>query len=179
MKILPRLAALALFGIACLGTAAAEPVRVGDIAVDGAWSRATPPGARVGVGYLTILNEGTEADRLVSARSPRVPAVEIHSMSVAEGVMDMRPVDDGLDIPSGGRLELAPSGYHLMLSGLETPLAEGERVPVTLVLERAGDIEIELPVGSLGARGPVAADPLAGGPHDAPAGHGAHGGHGG
>lgn len=138
----------------------------GAIAVEDAWSRATPPGARVGVGYLRMVNTGPEADRLVGASSPRSRSVEIHSMSVADGIMRMQPASDGVEVPAGGEAALAPGGYHLMLIEIGEPLAEGERVPVTLRFEAAGEVETELAVGSLGARGPAEVSS-----HDGHSGH--------
>ena len=126
--------------LACAGLAdAAEALRVSS-----AWARATPPGAQVGAVYLRI--DGAAApDRLLGGSSPRARSVGLHEVEVVSGVSRMRP-RDGLDIPAGARVELAPQGLHLMLVGLETPLRAGETVPLTLRFERAGEVTIRIEV---------------------------------
>lgn len=116
------------------------------------WSRATAAGQSVGAGFLTLRNPGDTADRLVSASSPAAAKVELHTHSNEGGVMKMRAVEGGLDLPAKGSVTLAPGGYHLMLMGLKAPLAEGQHVPVTLVFEKAGPVETMLMVGGAGAK---------------------------
>jgi copper(I)-binding protein len=123
------------------------------LTVTAAWTRATPPGTRTGAGYLTIENRGPE-DRLLSAESPRAGRVEIHGMSNTGGVMKMWPIKDGLVVPKGGQLSLAPGGTHLMLLELDRPIALGEKLPMVLRFEKAGVVEIELQVMPLGSKGP-------------------------
>jgi copper(I)-binding protein len=118
------------------------------VSVENAWTRATPPGARVGVGYLTI--RSSTADRLVGASSPAAARVELHVTEKKGEVMRMREVK-GYDVPAGGSFELAPGGAHLMLVDLKAPLKEGTKVPLTLRFERAGEVKVELQVRALGA----------------------------
>jgi copper(I)-binding protein len=119
------------------------------------WSRATPPGAKVGAGFMQLKNAGA-ADRVVGASSPVAGRVEMH-ITVREGdVMKMREVK-GYDIPAGGSFELKPGGAHLMLMDLKRPLKKGEKVPLTLKLEKGGELKLELLVEELGARAPAAA----------------------
>lgn len=134
-----------------LTPAAAKDVRKGNLTVTNAWSRATAPRATVGAGFLTIRNAGAQADRLVSATSPRAQRVEIHTMSMDGGVMRMRPLPDGLDVPASGEATLAPGGNHIMLIGLTSPLKAGERVPATLRFARAGTVRVTFVVGAAGA----------------------------
>lgn len=136
---------------------AAEPSRgvaKGDITVSAGWSRATPAGAKVGAGYVTMTNTGREPDRLVSASSDLADVVEIHEMSMRDGVMVMRPVEEGLPIVAGQTVALTSGGYHLMLTGLKAPLVEGKSVAVTLQFERAGKMAVLLDVLGVGAQGP-------------------------
>ncbi|WP_279482954.1 copper chaperone PCu(A)C [Aureimonas sp. SK2] len=133
----------------------AHEFKVGSIAIDHPWSRATPPGAKTGAGYFALSNAGPEADRLVSAASPVARKVEVHEMKIVDGVMSMKPVEGGLEIPAGGDVALAPGGYHLMMMGIEEPFKEGTMVPLTLVFEKAGSVEVELEVGSMGAKAPA------------------------
>jgi hypothetical protein len=161
------LAAVLLLVAAPVG---AHEYKLGSLSIGHPWSRATPPGAAVGAGYLTIVNEGAEPDRLVAATAAIAGRVQLHTMAEEGGVMTMRPLPDGLEIPAGATVELAPGGNHLMLMDLAGPLKEGERVPGTLRFEKAGTLDVEFAVGPMG--GPEGGEPAG---HDA---HhtGAHGG---
>jgi uncharacterized protein YcnI/copper(I)-binding protein len=121
-------------------------VTVGDLDITGQWARAMLPGQPAGGGYLTVANKGGDADRLVSASSPAAGRVEIHSMEVVDGVMVMRPVAGGLEIPAGGKVELKPGGLHLMFLEVAERFEEGGNVPLTLEFEKAGKVELTLPV---------------------------------
>ena len=125
-----------------------------DIVVREAWSRATPKGAQVASGYLTIENRSNSADRLLSASTPAAGKVEIHEMLDAGGIMKMRPVTERLTIPPSGHLVLTPGGTHMMFLQLKSPFSEGEQIPVSLDFENAGQINISLKVGGIGAKGP-------------------------
>ncbi|AXS84736.1 copper chaperone PCu(A)C [Marinobacter sp. Arc7-DN-1] len=116
----------------------------GAVTVDHPWSRPTPPGTPVGVGYMSISNTGGNDIVLVGARTPRADRVSIHKSSMQEGVMRMTPVKGGLAIPAGETVELKPYSYHLMLEKLKSPLQEGEVIPLTLSFEGAEDMEVEL-----------------------------------
>ncbi len=123
--------------------ASAHEFKVGDLEIDHPWSRATPPGAKVAGGYFTVTNHGSAPDRLVSISSDIAAKAEVHEMAVKDGVMTMRPVEGGLEIPAGGKLELKPGGYHLMLMGLKHPAKQGENFPATLTFEKAGSVTVE------------------------------------
>jgi len=157
-----RMAARWIFGpifcagvLACLALSVhADEVRAGDLVITQAWMRATPGGAKVGGGYLTIANKGTMPDRLISASADFADKAQLHEMSTKDGVMTMRPVDDGLAIDPGKTVTLAPGGYHLMLLGLKKPLREGDKVAITLEFERAGVVGIAFNVEGVGAKAP-------------------------
>lgn len=140
------------------GTAFAQTDRTSELTIVEPWTRATPPRAQTAGGFLTIENAGSVPDRLVGAASPIADRVEIHEMRVVDGTMIMRPADGGLEIPAGGGATLAPGGFHLMFIGLKESLAEGDEVPVVLSFERAGDVEVRLSTGSIGASGPSSHD---------------------
>ena len=128
-------------------TLIASPAMAQVTVVDG-WSRATAPGARIAAGYMTIRNAGKTPDKLVSASSPAAEKVETH-VTVKDGdIFRMREVK-GYDIPAGGSFELKPGGAHLMLVNVKAPLKEGEKVPLTLRFEHAGQVKTELQVGRL------------------------------
>jgi periplasmic copper chaperone A len=119
------------------------------IQVEKPWARATAPGAKVAGGYLVIRNGGGAADRLVSASSPASASIELHVHLNEGGVMKMREVA-GYDVPARGSFELKPGGAHLMFMAIKRPFKEGEKLPVTLKFEKAGEIRAEFHVGRLG-----------------------------
>jgi copper(I)-binding protein len=130
-------------------------VTVGDLEITGAFTRATLPNAPVGGGYLTITNNGAADDRLVSVSTPLAGTSQIHEMKMEGDVMKMNELPDGLAIPAGESVSLAPGGYHLMFMGLTGPFVEGQSIAVTLTFEKAGTVEVQLPVGSPAAKGPA------------------------
>lgn len=125
------------------------------MATEGEWIRAMPlvqgeGGAPVNsAAYLTIMNHGGAPERLVGAETPRASRVEIHESVLTDDVMRMRELD-GVDIPAGGSVELAPGGIHIMLMGLTQPLVEGEDVELTLRFQRSGDLAVTAPVRATG-----------------------------
>jgi periplasmic copper chaperone A len=158
MKLIPRsLAYAALLSALIAAPARAEEVKAGDLTITQAWSRATPKGAKIGSGYLTIENKGSAPDRLVGISADIAGKVEVHEMAMNNGVMTMRPLDKGLTIDPGKTVKLAPGGYHLMMFDLKSPLKQGDKVPVTLEFEKAGKIQLSLDVQGVGAQGPGAA----------------------
>lgn len=141
----------ALFLATTIG-AQAHGYEVGDIEIGHPWSRATPEGARVAAGYMVLKNNGEEADRLVSITSEIGDRAEIHEMSVNdEGVMTMRPLTDGLEIPAGGEVALEPGSYHIMFLDLNTTPQEGVTFKGTLTFETAGEVEVEYAVDAMGS----------------------------
>jgi len=144
------LAAVAL-ALLWSSVAGAQDYKLGTLEIGHPWARATPPTAPAGGGYLTVTNKGTTEDRLISVKSPAAGAVQVHEMKMEGNIMRMREVEGGLAIPPGATVALAPGGLHLMMMGLKEPLKQGERVPVTLVFEKAGSINVELAVIAMGA----------------------------
>src|SRR4051812_36517727 len=140
----------------------AGDARAGDLVITQAWSRATPNGAKIAGGYLTIENKGTTPDRLLGGSGDIAGKGEVHEMATKDGVMTMRPLDRGLTIEPGKSVKLAPGGYHLMMFDLKGQLKQGDKVPVTLEFEKAGKVKLSLDVQGVGAQAP------AGGDHSAP-----------
>ncbi|HEX2651497.1 MAG TPA: copper chaperone PCu(A)C [Burkholderiales bacterium] len=119
------------------------------VQVEQPWTRATPPGAKVAGGYMVIRNKGGAADRLVGASSPAAAKVELHTHTHEGGVMKMREVP-AYEVPAKGSFELKPGGAHLMFVDVKRPFKEGEKIPVKLKFEKAGEVSAEFQVGSLG-----------------------------
>jgi hypothetical protein len=162
VKMLSASVARAAFGtllVICLLAASplrAAEVKAGDLVITDAWSRATPGGAKVGGGFLTIENKGTTPDRLIGGTADVASKVQVHEMSVNNGVMTMRPLEKGLTIEPGKTIKLAPGGNHLMLMDLKSPLKQGDKLPITLEFEKAGKVEVSFDVQAVGAPGPAA-----------------------
>ena len=134
-----------------LVVASAASAQTGQLEVTNAWARATPGKAETGAAYLTI--QSPSADRLVSVSSPAAKKTQLHTMSMAGNVMQMRPLDS-LDIPAGQAVTLKPGGDHIMLLGLERPLREGQSFPLTLSFGKAGTRNVTVVVEKPGAMGP-------------------------
>jgi copper(I)-binding protein len=125
--------------------------KLGDLTVTSPWTRATPGGAKIAGGYLKITNNGSSADRFVGAKSDVTDHVEIHEMSMSDGVMKMRPLPNGLEIKPGETIELKSGGYHLMFMDLKQPLKPGDSFKSTLQFEKAGSLDVNFIVRALGA----------------------------
>lgn len=126
----------------------------GDLEISQPWTRATPPRAPTGGGYVTITNTGSEPDRLVAASTDIAGMTEIHEMSMDGGVMKMRPVGEGITIAPGETVVLGPGGLHIMMMKLKGPITKGESVPVTLTFEKAGDVTLQFVAAPIGAKEP-------------------------
>jgi copper(I)-binding protein len=126
------------------------------LSIDKPWARATAPGAQVAGGYMLIRNSGAAGDRLVAASSPVAGRIELHVHINDNGVMKMREVP-GYDVPAKGSFELKPGGAHLMFMELKRPFKEGDKLPVKLKFEKAGEIAAVFQVGGLGSASAPAA----------------------
>jgi periplasmic copper chaperone A len=157
-QFLKRTAAGALFAvIAFTAPAFAHEVKVGALEITNLWTRATPPKAPTGAGYMTITNKSSEADTLIAVSTPAAEKGELHIMEVKDGIMTMHPVEGGIKIPANGSVTLAPGGYHLMFINLKQPFENGGKLPVTLIFEKAGTVETFLHIMPVGSRGPTGA----------------------
>jgi periplasmic copper chaperone A len=133
-------------------SAVADDYTVGDLTVSHAWTRATPPKAKAGGGFVEIVNNGSDADRLIAVSSDVAGKVEIHEMAVTDGVMKMRKLEGGVEIPVGETVTLKPGGLHIMFMGLNQSFDQGSKVPVVLTFEKAGDVSVDLAVAKMGAK---------------------------
>jgi copper(I)-binding protein len=123
----------------------------GSIAVENAWARATPPMAKTGAVYFTIVDHGAP-DKLVAAATPVAGMAHLHETTMAGNVMQMRPIE-GLDVAD--KVTLAPGGTHLMLTDLKQPLKQGDSFPLTLTFQHAGTVHTVVSVAGIGAGGPM------------------------
>ncbi len=129
----------------------AHEYKVGALKISHPWARATPKGAPVGGGYLTITNTGSSEDRLVGGSVSFAKHVEVHEMKMDNNVMKMRMLPNGLAIKPGETVTLKPGGYHIMFTGLKQPLVKGQHVDVTLRFAKAGEVKVDFVVEQIGA----------------------------
>jgi periplasmic copper chaperone A len=149
-----EIALATIFSVLLLTPSRAQETKISDLVISQPWSRATPNGATVASGYLTIENKGSGPDRLVGASADVAAKVELHTMAMSNGVMTMRPLESGLAIRPGEIVKLAPGGHHLMLLGLKSSFKQGDKVPITLEFEKAGKVKVALDLQGVGARSP-------------------------
>jgi periplasmic copper chaperone A len=148
VKTLPRRLWLTLGCALCLAVSAvAQKPEIIGITIGDAWSRPTMEGMPMGVAYFTIMNGRDTEDALLSASTPVAGHVEMHETKFEDGMAKMRPLKE-IRVPARGRVAVAPSGIHLMLVDLKSPLVAGTKVPMTLQFRNAGRIEIQLAVSS-------------------------------
>ena len=117
----------------------------GALSVEGVWARASIGDSKVSAVYLVVANRGEAADRLVEAETGRAAHAMIHRSAVEDGVAKMNHVD-AIEIPPSEAIRLEPGGLHVMLTEVAPPLVAGESISVTLVFERAGRLELSVPV---------------------------------
>jgi copper(I)-binding protein len=140
--------AIALTAAVCglTGPAGAEPTAsVGAITISEAWARASMGQTGTSAVYMTLEASGGQSDRLVAAASPDAARAELHASTMESGVAKMRPLS-AIEITSGERTVLEPGGPHVMLMGLGRKLVEGDTLPLSLTFERAGTVELQVPV---------------------------------
>ena len=152
-------AAQAQSGLIAGGCPAGQTFTAGGISVTGAYLRATPPAAQSAGAYLVIHNAGPAADTFTGASTSAAGDTALHPMSMNGQVMQMSDVPGGLPVPAGGSVSLDPTGYHLMLTGLSPPFVTGQCLGMVLHFAKAGDLNIELNIGSITQNGPPAATP--------------------
>lgn len=140
----------------------AKEVKAGNLVISQAWARATPKGAQVGGGYLTITNKGKVPDILIGGSTEAAGSVQVHEMSMQNGVMKMRRLEKGLAIAPGKTVKLVPSGDHLMLMPLKQPLKQGGKLPITLQFKKAGKVTVSFDIEGIGAQGPAGASSTGG-----------------
>jgi len=140
---------------ATAGVALAQTYTVGSIKIEQPWARATPGGAKVGGGYVTITNTGSEPDRLIGGTLAQAGRFEMHEMKMEGGTAHMREIKDGVVIGPGQKVEFKPGGYHIMFMDLRGPFKQGDTLKGQLRFEKAGTVDVEYKVEAIGAGAPM------------------------
>lgn len=135
------------------GTRKSTTYTVGKLVISDPWARGESEASPECGGFFVVANKGETADRLVSAISKVAERIEFHAIKVVGADIKMRRLADGLRIPADTTLTLKPRGYHLLMLGLRTSLAKGATLPVTLVFDKAGSVDIELVIRAAGPVG--------------------------
>lgn len=148
-----RVASIGLVLLAIGGMSRAETYSAGNLVISNPWARATPGGATVGAGYLSITNKGSEPDKLIGGSLAPAARFQVHVTVMENGIAKMRPVQ-GLEIRPGETIEFKPGGMHVMFMGLKQPLKQGQMLKGTLVFEKAGTVAVEFSVQGIGASAP-------------------------
>ncbi|MFN8597095.1 MAG: copper chaperone PCu(A)C [Anaerolineae bacterium] len=140
-----KLAWLVLIGVmvvtACAPAAAPGP----KITVEAVWGRSSPKVAGAGAFYLNIKNTGSEADKLVGAKSDACGTVELHeTVDKGGGMMEMQPIaGQTIEIKAGTTVELKPGGMHVMCMMKKADFKAGDKYSITLVFEKSGEIKVD------------------------------------
>ncbi len=148
---------IALAAMAVVATAsqfpafAKDPVAVGDLRIMLPWARASAGHGNAGAAFMTITNTGGVDDKLISAATANAKKTEIHETKMEDGIMKMRMLMGGLTIPAKDKVELKPMGLHVMMMGVTEKLVEGEMLLLTLTFEKAGSVNVAVPIAGPGA----------------------------
>ncbi|WP_142416198.1 copper chaperone PCu(A)C [Bartonella massiliensis] len=152
-KVIINILCALLFAVITL-PAEAQQYKLGDIEILNPWTRETPRGAKVGSGYLYIINHSDTPDRLVSISTNGVKTTEIHSMAVVNDIMKMEKMHNGIEIPGNGEITLKPGGNHIMFMGLSKPFKIGDKISAKLTFENAGTINVDFSVNAMKTTSP-------------------------
>lgn len=136
--------------VVAAGSAAAGDAKLGDVAIQGAWARATAGQAKNGAAFMTVVNAAKQADQIVAASAPVSAKTELHTHIKDGDVMKMRQVP-AIDLGAGQTVTLQPGGLHVMFIDLKEPLKEGASFPLTLKFAKAGDVQVTVEVKAAGA----------------------------
>lgn len=130
-----------------------QPVMAGDLAISGAWVRATVAGVDAAAVYVAVENRGRQPDKLLGAATPAAVSAIVHRTTHRNGVARMGLVGE-LDIAPGKTVRIEPGGLHIMLTGLKQPLAAGMHLPLTLRFQHAGTVSVQVQVVPITAGAP-------------------------
>ncbi len=163
--------ALSVGGFAAL----AGDYKQGDLSIEKPWARMTIK-SRPAAGYMKIHNMGNQADKIVSASSSMAERIELHTMTMNEGVMRMRKVDH-IEVPAKSAVELKAGGLHLMIFGLKHGMKPGATLPISVMFEKAGKIDMEIKLHGATGKAMDHGDHSKHGESDKKMDHGSHSGH--
>lgn len=141
-----KLLSMLIFALTACSVQTSHPVSVSD-----GYARATFAMAKTAALYFTMRNESETPVTLtgVSVSTDIANEAQIHTTEMANDMMRMREITEGIIVTPGETVSFAPGGFHVMLLGLENGLSEGNTVVLTLMFENAPDLSVTLPVKGL------------------------------
>ena len=145
-----RLGTALLLTLFVVGTANAQTSAAGPIVAEQPWARATPKGAKTGAAYMTLMNKGPSSDRLIGATTLLADKVQFHQEIEDSGVSHMREMP-GVDLAPGAKIVFKPGALHMMIVGLRQPLTQGQTFQLTLQFQKAGNLNLTIPIQGVGA----------------------------
>jgi copper(I)-binding protein len=133
-----------------IALSACSPAAAGpQITVEQVWAKPSDIGVDSSAFYLVIKNSGTAADKLIAAKTTACGRLELMDMAMNNGQMEMVTIDgQSIEVPAGGSVELKPGGKHVMCMMKKSEFAVGAKVPVTLVFEKTGEIQVQADIRS-------------------------------
>jgi hypothetical protein len=151
MKIIRKqlLIFFAIFNIFVTNSLAHE-YKIGNLKILHPYIIETPLGAKIGGGYMKIVNTGNQTDYLNLVTVDFAKVAEIHEMKTENDVIKMRKIKGGLEIPAKDFTELKHKGYHIMFINLHKPMIRGETYEGILYFEKAGKIKVIFAVEKMG-----------------------------
>lgn len=141
--------ALVFLFVLCASSAIGAEYRLGALRISQVHARATAPGQSSAAVYLTIDNSGAVADELLSVKTPVATTANLHSMSMNGNVMKMREVERIAVAPAAKTSMSAGHGYHIMLTGLRSPLVAAQTIPLELTFKKAGVVKANATINAL------------------------------
>ncbi len=137
-----------------VSTATAHEYKQGALSIVHPWSRPVAAGIKTGAAYLSIRNDGKEADRFIGVKTDVCDTADMHATIQDGDVMKMRKLEGGVALQPGTTVKFEPGGMHIMLMGLKQPLNEGSSFPMTLIFEKAGEVPVEVKIENKSVSGP-------------------------
>ena len=122
--------------------------------INESWSRATTSSQKTGAVFLKIKNVGMHSDKLIGVEADIANHSSLHQMIHENGVMKMRAIKGGIKVSANSEVILSPGQKHIMLMGLKKRLKENSNIPLTLIFEKSGKINVLAIVLPAGSRGP-------------------------
>ena len=123
------------------------PLFAEGIMIKDAYARSSTPSSPKGAAFMMLMNHTDSDDRLIAASSDVAGRVELHTHTEdANGVMRMSEIEGGIEIAAGEMHAMKRGGDHVMFMGLNAPLEQGTEITVTLTFEKAGEVEVSIPV---------------------------------
>jgi copper(I)-binding protein len=148
MKLIREFIIVAVLSCAAFAAIAAHAhdYKAGSLVIAHPWTPKPPMGAKVAAGFLKITNEGKEDDRLMAVSADVAGKIQIHGMTVENGIMKMFELEGGLAIPAGQTVELKSKSNHVMFMNLTALPPEGQSFKAVLTFEKAGKVQIEFKI---------------------------------